>query len=60
MAAMMFPSVSPTVALYARMVRRRAPVAPFVFAAGYLATWTAAGLLAYGLFELGRSLLATT
>jgi predicted metal-binding membrane protein len=57
MAAMMFPSVSPTVALYARMVRRRAPVAPFVFVAGYLATWTAAGLLAYGLFELGRSLL---
>jgi predicted metal-binding membrane protein len=57
MAAMMFPSVSPTVALYARMVRRRAPVAPYVFAAGYLATWTAAGLLAYGVFDLGRSLL---
>jgi predicted metal-binding membrane protein len=57
MAAMMLPSVSPTVALYARMVRRRAPLAPFVFAAGYLATWTAAGLLAYGAFELGRSLL---
>jgi predicted metal-binding membrane protein len=57
MAAMMFPSVSPTVALYARMVRRRAPGAPFVFAAGYLVTWTAAGLLAYGVFELGRSLL---
>jgi predicted metal-binding membrane protein len=57
MAAMMLPSVSPTVALYARMVRRRAPAAPFVFAAGYLATWAAAGLLAYGLFELGRSLL---
>jgi predicted metal-binding membrane protein len=57
MAAMMLPSVSPTVALYARMVRRRAPVAPFLFVAGYLATWTAAGLLAYGLFELGRTLL---
>jgi predicted metal-binding membrane protein len=57
MAAMMLPSVSPTVALYARMIRRRAPVAPFLFVAGYLATWTAAGLLAYGLFELGRSLL---
>jgi predicted metal-binding membrane protein len=57
MAAMMLPSVSPTVALYARMVRRRAPAAPFLFAAGYLATWTAAGVVAYGLFELGRSLL---
>jgi predicted metal-binding membrane protein len=57
MAAMMLPSVSPTVALYARMTRRRTRLAPFVFAAGYLATWTAAGLLAYGLFELGRSAL---
>jgi predicted metal-binding membrane protein len=57
MAAMMFPSVSPTVALYARMARSRTRLAPFVFAAGYLATWTAAGILAYGVFELGRSLL---
>jgi predicted metal-binding membrane protein len=57
MAAMMLPSVSPTVALYARMTRRRTRLAPFVFAARYLATWTAAGLLAYGLFELGRSAL---
>jgi predicted metal-binding membrane protein len=57
MAAMMFPSVAPTVALYARMARRRSPVAPFVFAGGYLVTWTAAGLLAYGVFDLGRSVL---
>jgi predicted metal-binding membrane protein len=57
MAAMMFPSVAPTVALYARMTRRRAPTAPLLFAAGYLLTWTAAGLLAYGAFDLGRSLL---
>jgi predicted metal-binding membrane protein len=57
MAAMMLPSVAPTVALYARMARRRAPLAPFVFAAGYLVTWTAAGVVAYGLFALGRSLL---
>jgi predicted metal-binding membrane protein len=57
MAAMMFPSVAPTVALYARMARRRAPVAPLVFAAGYLVTWTVAGLLAYALFDLGRTLL---
>jgi predicted metal-binding membrane protein len=57
MAAMMFPSVAPTVALYARMARRRAPVAPLVFAAGYVATWTAAGLLAYGVFDGVRSLV---
>jgi predicted metal-binding membrane protein len=57
MAAMMFPSVSPTVALYARMAHRRRPAAPLVFAAGYLVTWTAAGLLAYGAFALGREVL---
>ena len=57
MAAMMFPSVSPTVALYARMARRRWPGAPFVFAGGYLVTWAAAGLVAYGLFDLGRRVL---
>jgi predicted metal-binding membrane protein len=57
MAAMMFPSVAPTVSLYARMSKRRSPAAPLVFAAGYLVTWTAAGVLAYALFELGRSLL---
>jgi predicted metal-binding membrane protein len=60
MAAMMFPSVAPTIALYARMSLRRAPTAPLVFAAGYLLAWTAAGLLAYGLTELGRAALADT
>jgi predicted metal-binding membrane protein len=58
MAAMMFPSVAPTVALYARMSRRRSPAAaPFVFTGGYLLTWGAAGLLAYGLAEVGRATL---
>ena len=57
MAAMMFPSVAPTVALYARMARRRTPVAPLAFAAGYLVTWTAAGVLAYLVFELARTAL---
>jgi predicted metal-binding membrane protein len=57
MAAMMFPSVSPTVALYARMARRGPRIAPFVFVSGYLATWTAAGLVAYGLFKLGDGLV---
>ena len=37
MAAMMFPSVAPTVALYSRMTRQRSPLSPVLFAAGYLA-----------------------
>ncbi len=45
MAAMMFPSVAPTVALYARMSRHRSLVWGFVLC--YLATWTAAGVAAY-------------
>jgi uncharacterized protein YqgC (DUF456 family) len=48
MAAMMLPSVAPTVALYARVIRRSSPAAPLLFAAGYLASWAAAGLVAYG------------
>ncbi len=56
MAAMMFPSVAPTVALFARMRRTRAPWAPLAFTAGYLVTWSAAGLLGYGVFVLGREL----
>jgi predicted metal-binding membrane protein len=56
MAAMMFPSLVPTVALYAKMTRRRAPWFPLLFSGGYLLVWGAAGLGAYGLFELGRSL----
>jgi predicted metal-binding membrane protein len=57
MAAMMLPSVSPTVALYSRMTRRRDPVAPLVFAAGYLLTWGAAGVLAFAVSDAGRRLL---
>jgi predicted metal-binding membrane protein len=56
MAAMMFPSVSPTVALYSRMTRSRAPVAPLVFVAAYLLTWSAAGLVAYGISDTARRL----
>src|ERR671936_3057645 len=57
MAAMMLPSASPTVALFSRMTRRRAPLAPLAFASGYLLTWSAAGLLAFELSELGGGLL---
>jgi predicted metal-binding membrane protein len=55
MAAMMFPSVAPTVALYSRMTRRRSPLSPLLFVAGYLLTWAAAGLVAFALATvLGR------
>ncbi len=56
MAAMMFPSVSPTVALYAQMTRRRGLSLPLLFTSGYLFVWGVAGVAAYGLFHLGRSL----
>jgi predicted metal-binding membrane protein len=47
MAAMMFPSVAPTVALYARMTKARSRLLPLVFASGYLITWAGAGLIAF-------------
>jgi predicted metal-binding membrane protein len=53
MAAMMFPSVAPTVALYSRMTRERSPAAPLVFCAGYLLVWAAIGLLAFALAGAG-------
>ena len=36
MAAMMFPSVAPTVALYSKLTKSRSPAAPLLFTAGYL------------------------
>ena len=63
MAAMMFPSIWPMVVIYARMQagkREREAAAPAgstaLFVAGYLVTWTAAGLVGYALFETLRSL----
>jgi predicted metal-binding membrane protein len=51
MAAMMFPSVAPTVALYARMTKQRSPASPVLFVAGYLLTWGAAGAATYGIAD---------
>jgi len=53
MAAMMFPSVSPTVALYSRMTRGESAVAPLLFALGYLVTWAAAGGVAFAVAFFG-------
>jgi predicted metal-binding membrane protein len=63
MAAMMIPSVAPTVLVYDRLRGASlargdgAPIdATAVFLCGYLLVWTAAGLVAYALVELIRSL----
>jgi predicted metal-binding membrane protein len=62
MAAMMFPSVAPTVLMYDRLReghrargRGAAPDATALFVAGYLLVWTLAGLGAYAVFELVRA-----
>ena len=57
MAAMMFPSASLTVALYSRMTRTRARLAPLVFTSGYLLIWSAAGVVAFAISNLGAGLL---
>src|SRR5438067_8371008 len=59
MAAMMFPSVSPTVALYAQMTRRTDPARPLAFAGSYLLVWGASGAAAYGVFQAGRGLFGS-
>ena len=47
MAAMMFPSVAPTIALYTRVTKGASPASAWLFAVGYLMTWTGAGLIAF-------------
>jgi predicted metal-binding membrane protein len=57
MAAMMFPSLAPTTALYSRMTRQRGWTRPLLFTAAYLLVWGVAGLAAYGVFRLGWAVL---
>jgi predicted metal-binding membrane protein len=59
MAAMMFPSVAPTVALYARM-STTSRLVPAIFTAGYLLTWAAAGVVAFLIGEAGRHVSGDT
>jgi predicted metal-binding membrane protein len=63
MAAMMFPSIAPMVIMYARVQEGRAERgqaaetgATAVFVAGYLVSWSAAGLLGYAIFAAVDSL----
>ena len=56
MAAMMFPSAAPTVALYSRMTRERSPLSPILFTAGYLLTWVAVGALGFAIANAGGAI----
>lgn len=58
-AAMMFPSVWPVVAMYDRIRSRRevASAGTALVVIGYIAAWTAWALLAFGAIRLGRALL---
>jgi predicted metal-binding membrane protein len=57
MAAMMLPSLAPTLSTYLTLSPSAAAGEWLVFVAGYLATWAAAGLAAFGIFKLGSSLV---
>ncbi len=61
MAAMMFPSIAPMVVMYVRMQegqraggQGRIATGTVLFVAGYLLAWTAAGLVGYAIYQLGR------
>jgi predicted metal-binding membrane protein len=56
MAAMMFPAVAPTVALYSRMTAQRSRLAPVWFTAGYVVAWAAIGALAFMVARAGNRL----
>jgi predicted metal-binding membrane protein len=63
MSAMMFPSIAPMVLAFGFVQRRRhdrgtvnRAVSSWLFVAGYLLTWTAFGLAAYGVYVGMRSL----
>ena len=60
MAAMMFPSVAPTVALYSTHDEEAVAARAAGLRCGYLLTWTAAGLLAFGISEVGGRLFGET
>src|SRR3954464_6834386 len=63
MAAMMFPSIAPMVVMHVRIQdgrKARGQSVPIggttLFVAGYLLTWTAAGVVGYGVYQLGAAI----
>jgi len=60
MAAMMLPSVAPTVALYSRMTRDRSALLSLMFVVGYLVTWAAAGVAAFTVGAGGSTAAGTS
>jgi predicted metal-binding membrane protein len=63
MAAMMFPSIAPMVVMQVRIQEGRrergqsaAVGTTVLFVAGYLVTWAAAGLIGFGIYEIGKAL----
>jgi predicted metal-binding membrane protein len=60
MVAMMFPAVAPVVATFARVAQARHETSQTVpaFVAGYLAVWTAAGLVPLTLYLFSRGTVA--
>jgi predicted metal-binding membrane protein len=63
MAAMMLPSIAPMVVMQVRIQEGRrergqsaAVGTTVLFVAGYLVTWAAAGLVGFGLYEIGKAL----
>src|SRR3984893_17396418 len=60
MVAMMFPAVAPVVATFAQVARNRneAWLTVPAFVAGYLAVWTAAGLIPLALYLSSRGMVA--
>ena len=62
MAAMMFPSIAPMVLMHVRIQEGRrergeagVAGATALFVGGYLLAWAAAGLIGYGIFQLGKA-----
>jgi predicted metal-binding membrane protein len=60
MTAMMFPTVAPTVALYAKMTKERSALLAWLFALGYLLVWAGAGLVAYLVGHLAVTVFGDT
>ena len=58
MAAMMLPSFAPALDGYLSAARGRGISRSLLCTAGYLLAWTAAGVVAYGVFELGKGVFA--